>query len=230
MIFPELKRNERNSMKVSVAFMKGLFRRIFFKRDKKVFIIGFHKTGTTSLGKALQILGYKVCGSIKEAYDYRKHDLQKEYIFSKTQNLLKNYDAFQDTPWFLFYKELYDLYPDDNFILTIREPDKWLRSVQKHFGNSRFHYHDLIYGTADSIKDSDIYLEKYNQHNKDVLKFFQGKANFKVLNVESVTWSDLTLFLNTSTPITEFPHANKASVRGSTISKIRRFIKHIYYK
>ena len=34
-------------------------------RDSKVFCIGFHKTGTSSLGAALKILGYKVCGPVE---------------------------------------------------------------------------------------------------------------------------------------------------------------------
>lgn len=29
---------------------------------EKVFVVGFHKTGTSSLTKALEILGYKVAG------------------------------------------------------------------------------------------------------------------------------------------------------------------------
>ncbi len=30
----------------------------------KIFCIGFQKTGTTSLGRALELLGYRVCGPI----------------------------------------------------------------------------------------------------------------------------------------------------------------------
>ena len=32
--------------------------------DPKIFCIGFHKTGTTSLGQALEALGYRVCGEM----------------------------------------------------------------------------------------------------------------------------------------------------------------------
>ena len=120
MYFPELNRNEQNSLKMSSAFLLGLFRRIFLKRKRKVFIIGFHKTGTSTLGKALQILGYTVCGSLKEAYDYDLNKDVKSYILEKAKPLLNTYDSFQDTPWFLIYKELYQLYPDAYFILTKR--------------------------------------------------------------------------------------------------------------
>lgn len=230
MLFPELKRNEQDSMKVSVAFFKGLGRRIFKKRPAKVFIIGFHKTGTTSLGKALQILGYKVCGSLKNGYGYRHQANPREYIFSKAKDQVEKFEAFQDTPWFLYYKELYALFPNAKFILTIRPEEKWLNSVQKHFGKKTFHYHDLIYNTADSITHGDHYKKVYNEHNDDVIKFFEGNKNFMILNVENARWEDLGNFLETAIPNSEFPFANKAKYRGSIQSKIRRFVKNVYYK
>ena len=229
-MFPELSRNEQDSMKVSVSFLRGLGRRVFMRRPKKVFIIGFHKTGTTSLGKALQILGYKVCGSLKEGYDYKKYANPKEYIFRKAKNQLIKYEAFQDTPWFLFYKELYELFPDAKYILTTRPEEKWLNSVQKHFGNKNFHFHDLIYETPDSIANGDHYKNIYNEHNNNVIKFFGRNKNFKVLNLETAEWKELGEFLQITTPKNKFPYANKSKYRGSIQGRIRRFVKKIYYK
>lgn len=229
-MFPELRRSEQDSMKASGAFFKGLGRRLFKRRPNKVFVLGFHKSGTTSLGKALQILGYKVCGSLKEGYDYKHHKNPKEYIFSRAEHQLLKFEAFQDTPWFLFYKELYEVYPNANYILTIRPEDKWLNSVQKHFKNSKFPFHDLIYDTSDSIFNGEHYKNVYNEHNKNVIEFFQGKKNFKILNVENAEWKDLGEFLEMSTPKGKFPHANKAKYRGSVESKIRLYIKRLYYK
>lgn len=230
MIFPELARNEQDSMKVSVAFFRGLLRRFFKRRHKKVFVIGFHKTGTTSLGKALQILGYKVCGSLKEGYDYKHHNNPREYIFNIARNQTLKFEAFQDTPWFLFYKELFELYPDALYILTIRPEEKWLSSVQKHFGKKNFYFHDLIYETRDSLANGDYYKKVYNEHNRNVIEFFQGQENFKILNIENLEWKELGTFLQIPTPNSKFPYANKAKHRGSVQSKIRRFVKNIYYK
>ena len=230
MKFPEIRRDEVNSMKASEAFFIGLFRRIFNKRKKKVFIIGFHKTGTSSMGKALQILGYTVCGSIKEAKDYPKKDKPYEYIFNKAIPLLQKYDAFQDTPWFLFYRELYQMFPDDYFILTTRENDKWIKSVQKHFGNSKFMYHDLIYSTNESLNNETEYLKTYQNHNHECTLFFEGKSNFLKIDIQEFEWDKLTSFLNVNKPFVTFPHVNKSSDRRSYISKVRRFIKTIYYK
>ena len=75
MLFPELYRKEINSMRPSKEFMMGLFHGFGTFKTKKYFVIGFHKTGTSSMGKALQIVGFRVCGSLKEGYDYSKQQI-----------------------------------------------------------------------------------------------------------------------------------------------------------
>jgi hypothetical protein len=60
----------------------------------KIFCIGFQKTGTTTLGKALSILGYEVCsGGPKSVIN---SDPSK--VLLKTKNLVNQYDAFEDVP------------------------------------------------------------------------------------------------------------------------------------
>jgi len=39
-------------------------RTVSLMRKQKIFVIGFHKTGTSSLGAALEILGYTVCDAV----------------------------------------------------------------------------------------------------------------------------------------------------------------------
>lgn len=230
MLFPELHRKEVNSMKASPAFLKGLFRRISKRRHKKVFIIGFHKTGTSSLGKALQILGYKVCGSLKEAHNYDNQQDMKSFLLKTASPLLNRYDAFQDTPWFLLYKELYERYPDAYFILTKRPTELWINSVQKHFGNQTFKFHDYIYGTNDSFNDSTQYVKVYENHNISVEHFFSNKGNFLQFDVSRDGWDQLVTFLKVKKPTSKFPHANEAKYRSRTLTKVKKLIKKLYYK
>lgn len=102
-------------------------------KDKKVFVIGFQKTGTTSLETALEVLGYRVYGGDKNLMKFKKREDLKNYI----SKVLQNWDAVQDMPWPLFYKELYELYPTAKFILTVRNPDKWINSAVRYFGSIR---------------------------------------------------------------------------------------------
>ena len=59
----------------------------------KVFCIGFHKTGTTSLAVALRQLGYRVTGhnGVSDA------DIA-EKVYEMAYGLVEQYDAFQDNP------------------------------------------------------------------------------------------------------------------------------------
>jgi len=230
MLFPELHKGEKNSMKASISFFRGLFRRIFNSRKQKVFVIGFHKTGTSSLGKALQILGYRVCGSLKEGIDYEEATIGiTEYLLQKGKPLLEKYDAFQDTPWFLLYEELYRLYPNAYFILTVRDPDSWLISVQNHFGTNDYPYHKWIYGSLDPFKSSELYLAHFNDHNQAVRDFFKGSDNFMEFSIETDGWEKLAGHLGLKIPLTKFPYVNKASDRNSFISKVKMKLKKGYY-
>lgn len=230
MLFPELNRREIDSMKASESFFMGIPRRILNKRNQKVFVIGYHKTGTSSMGKALQILGYKVCGSIKRAKGYMEAESPYAFILDKARPLLNEYDAFQDTPWFLFYKELYAMYPDAYFILTTRDADKWIKSVQKHFGTKKYMYLDLIYGSYDSFGMENEYKEVYNKHNEECLAFFKDKPRFMVIDLSDFGWNKLCSFLGVKSPNVAFPHVNKSTDRGSLLSGLKRVMKKLYYK
>lgn len=208
-MFKELDPRFFDSMGPSKAFLKGIPRRLLKTQLKrpKVFVIGFHKTGTSSLGKALQILGYDVCGSLKTGYA-----VQHSYhaVWEKAKELTAYYDGFQDTPWFLFYRKLYQLYPDAKFILTVRNEEKWLRSALNHFGTNhlQWHYHSLIYGKADAEKMKAI----YQFHNANVRSFFKNMPeNFLEinLNAEKNIWDKLCNLIGAKKPNVKFPFANK---------------------
>ena len=94
----------------------------------KVFCIGFQKTGTKTLHKALETLVYKVCGCRHVLIDPLKRDDWQPVLEMVEEN-----DAFEDNPWPLLYKRLDQEFPNSRFILTIRDNDKWLRSVVNYF-------------------------------------------------------------------------------------------------
>ena len=58
---------------------------------QKVFCIGAHKTGTTSLEVALKKLGYRVCGS----FGTKDPDIASK-VHEMAYELVEKYDAFED--------------------------------------------------------------------------------------------------------------------------------------
>lgn len=125
--------------------------------NARVFVIGLSKTGTTSLAKALDLLGYRCSHYPLGAMNYYDaHPFLTRlmnflgYRFFNDPLGIKNYrlntpcidlsefnefDAFSDIPITCCYKELDKMYPSSKFILTTRELEAWLKSCRWHFGN-----------------------------------------------------------------------------------------------
>ena len=107
----------------------------------KVFCIGFHKTGTTSLEMALKQLGYRVTGCF---------GTKDPEIASKVHELAyaraEKFDAFEDNPWPVLYRELDERFPGSKFILTRRPAESWIRSQVKDFASTETPMRRLLQG------------------------------------------------------------------------------------
>ncbi len=173
----------------------------------KVFGIGFHKTGTTSLNVALQQLGYRITGPNGVNDPHIHNNLDK-----MCHDLVPKYDAFLDNPWPLLYSKLDKSYPDSKFILTMRPVDQWINSIVNHFGDETTPMRQMIYGLGSPKGNETIYKERYNQHNKDVLDYFSDRMDdLLILNIsEGDGWETLCPFLGKKIIKEDFPHKNKA--------------------
>lgn len=95
----------------------------------KVFGIGGHKTATTSLQTILQLCGLKVGDQVAgemTSFDARRGHYQPLVDYCQTA------DAFQDSPFAQgrVYVALDAIFPNSRFILTVRDPDAWFRSLE----------------------------------------------------------------------------------------------------
>lgn len=194
-------------------------------KEKKVFVIGFQKTGTTSLEIALETLGYKVYGGDKNLMKFGKKEDRKKYILE----VMQKWDAAQDMPWPLFYKVLYELYPNANFILTYREPDKWIKSVIRYFASIRIPLHQKIYEVPSAEGYEETYLKVYNNHNSEVQQFFLKKNNFLLMKMgENFDYKTLCEFLQVEVPSGEFPQSRKNTQRLAKY-KLYRKVRSVYW-
>ena len=160
--------------------------------DSKVICIGWHKTGTSSIGDALIYLGYKVVGARLDLYNsLSRGDLKPAFEISK------EFNALQDVPWAALYKELDNEYPGSKFILTIRDEEEWLNSAKKHFKSKNYEMHKWLYGKGVIDGNEKVYIERYKKHNKDVITYFKQRPNdFLVLNLsKNKGWESLCDFL-----------------------------------
>ncbi len=189
--------------------------------EPKVFCIGFHKTGTTSLAVALKTLGYRVTGP----NGVNDPDIAAN-IDCMIDSLVAQYDAFQDNPWPILYRKLDRLYPQSKFILTMRNSDSWIASQVRHFGRRETPMRQWIYGVGCPEGHEDVYKERYESHNKDVLDYFRDRPDdFLILDLaRGDGWEQMCPFLGKGVPDTPFPHANKAIERERSSNPGRKMI------
>ena len=180
------------------------------RTSTKVFCIGFHKTGTTSLERALEYLGYRVIGRKRLKGLYSHADL-----FEACCDLVPRYNAFQDNPWPLFYRELDQRFPGSKFILTVRPPEAWLRSQVKHFGVKMSRMRQWIYGKGCPEGNEAVYLARYNNHNAAVVDYFRERPrDLLVIDLTAgAGWTEICRFLGHSLPNVPFPRSNTAADR-----------------
>jgi len=188
----------------------------------KILGIGFHKTGTSSLGRALQVLGYRVAGP----FGVRDPNIGQRAL-PEALARLDRHDAAQDNPWPVLFRELDEAVPGSRFVLTDRPDDQWLDSVVRHFGGSTTPMREWIYGVGDPIGHEEVFLGRYRAHRDAVRAHFVGRpGDLLVLRVnEGDPWAPLCDFLGVEVPSTPFPHANPGSWSRRTLNRVRARVR-----
>ena len=117
--------------------------------DKEIIIgIGMQKSGTSSLIKALKILGYKTKQFVPEIISNHwsfgseaAKENQKFNLNELSLDVLNEFNALSDNP--LCFKEVYEFidqnYKNAKFIMTIRPKDEWVKSAMRHCDQAMYH-------------------------------------------------------------------------------------------
>ena len=175
---------------------------IFFRKPRqgpKVFCVGFNKTGTTSLGKALQMLGYDHSTFNRKVWIdyYLKGHLDKVIEYTA------KYDSFDDLPWL---KEdmipiLDRSFPGSKYIYLERDEISWKKSLAR--------WSKLTFGTS---YDVNVKWNEYLLHREFVLNYFKGRSpgEFLILDVrDPIGFRKLADFLGKTALQDAIPHINK---------------------
>ncbi len=199
--------------------------------NQKIFCIGFQKTGTTSMNTALQDLGFSVKSVFGNDMEYSA--LKHQYI-EKGLALAAEYDAVEDMPWPLLYRELDKAFPNAKFILTVRDTTSWLRSICDHFGSNPDPMQQLTYGESFSapIGNEDHYCRVYEAHNASVEEYFADRPeDLLVLNLsDGNSWEKICTFIDVPVPNKPFPRSNTKAHRGSIGYRLRAKLQKLRSK
>ncbi|MEA2563615.1 MAG: hypothetical protein QOH06_5119 [Acidobacteriota bacterium] len=185
--------------------------------DRKVFGLGLSKTGTSSLAEALNVLGIRTI-------HYPSDDSTYECLRNGRYRLpiLEEYQGAVDIPVAPFYAQLDAEYPGSRFVLTVREPAAWLRSVELHWELMMDWWHRYpdfkrfqefisarVYGSVGFSREG--FLAAYENHRRNVEQYFRNRpGDLLVLDIcGGEGWEALCPFLGVGTPEAPFPHANE---------------------
>ncbi|MFK8184905.1 MAG: sulfotransferase [Phormidesmis sp.] len=175
--------------------------RLYFRKPEyksKVFCIGFNKTGTTSLGRALKELGYWHSTYTNKAWlDYYKNN--------KIVKLLEHtakFDSVDDLPWLKedMIPVLDKVFPGSKFIYLERDEASWKRSI-----------YNWSYQLKGEYPDLDEKLAEFRAHRAFVLDYFKNRSSdqFIILNISDPEgYAKLAQFLGKPTSRKAFPHYN----------------------
>lgn len=144
---------------------------------RKVFGIGFHKTGTTSLGVIFDRLGYRVAGYDAFRCFGGREDLTFDEVEARALEIAKAVDAVKDSPWPILYQSLDRAFPGSKFIHITRDPDRWIQSAVKDFGKDPNALRSIIYGSLYPLGNEAEWLARYNRHNAEVADYFAGRPD-----------------------------------------------------
>ncbi|HEU4730486.1 MAG TPA: sulfotransferase [Kofleriaceae bacterium] len=195
----------------------------------KIFCIGFHKTASSSLAAALEILlGARVCGPV----GHLRPDIADRYR-ALAREVLDDYVAFKDNPWTILYRDLDRWCPNSKFILTVRDSWKWLQSVVRNFGGQSTPMRELLYGAGrgDPVGNEDLYISRYERHNLEVRQYFEGRSDLLIMDItRGDGWDPLCRFLGRSRPAVEFPSVNITSEREAGKENTYKVLRFPYGK
>ena len=174
----------------------------------KYYGIGLGRTGTSSLCKAFQKMGFK----------------SKHYMMSFNMSRIRGYDFVNDAPIPSHFEVLDEKFKGAKFIYTVRELDAWLISMEKHLARKK-----RITGRKKAARiriygshtfDRKIFTEAYKKHDKKVKEYFRERPqDLLIMNIcNGDGWEKLIPFVGEDNIVNKnfdyrschFPHSNKA--------------------
>lgn len=184
----------------------------------RIFGIGLQRTATTSLHEASKILGLD---SFHWDTGDKARDIWDEMnTFGKSWTL-ERYYALSDNPIPLLYKQLDAAYPGSKFILTVRDEDVWLKSIEQlwDYGQNPHRWewdvwpisnrlHHALYGRTDF--DRETMLARYRRHNAEVMSYFRDRPDdLLVMDMTAgAGWPELCRFLGEPVPAMAYPRSD----------------------
>ena len=167
---------------------------------EKIFVIGFNKTGTSTLHILFQQNG------LTSQHDGSKWDVEEYQCFSDNGN---------KRDW----KKLFNSYPNSMFLLNNRPIDDWIRSRAKHC-----YVEKLRWGYPPSVNLYKSWIHERNEHYLEVTSFFRRNPEvLTIVDISRSSWLDFVanrleltsyeLKINRGSEVVPLPHLEEVDAR-----------------
>jgi hypothetical protein len=215
------------------------------EKARKVFGVGMSKTGTKTLRQCFQILGLTPSCSYNDelkklvwqgrevesdgrprSYDPNNLGLAPGTLETILE-VARSYRTFEDSPWYMLFREMDKAFPDSLFILTVRATS--LKQAESNW------WHNVNLGTCAGAPSRDWIanqIARYEAHNAAVEEYFAGRRDQLITLCWDTgdEWRKLCAFLGVAVPRDTFPHMNmgirtmgsRARFRASLMRALRR--------
>lgn len=170
--------------------------------NSKIFEIGMPKTGTTSLGKALGILGFKVKGWTPDLHE----EVTQRGFLDNALRTIADYDAFVDGPWHNMDFELLDRrFPGSKFIVLERNDLDWYASMTYQYAEKRREEWFL------RMSKENVLNMKRRRYERITGYFSDRPEDLLAMNITDCGhgWETLCRFIGVDVPEGPFPHCNR---------------------
>lgn len=164
----------------------------------KVFCIGYNKTGTTSLGKSLELLGFRHSSFNRRVW----RELYLKGRIDRVIDYTAKFESFDDLPWLKedMIPYLYNSFPGSKFIYLERDEESWEKSYER--------WTLQMFGYS---KNAEEEWGRYTEHRDFVHSYFADEKSFITLDIKDEKGlKKLASFLCKEAPQDHFPQFNKS--------------------
>jgi hypothetical protein len=208
----------------------------------QVIATGFGRTGTLSLKTALERLGLGPCHHMVDVFAHPRQI--RPWLSAATareadwDRLLVGYESCVDGPTSAYWRQLAEHYPKAKVILTTRDPDRWLASMQRTLFAQRRRIDSLpgraavllstLLGTdlaafvkmVDTTLDARTFATAADREPEKALRLFEAHAARVIAAIPAERllvfdaadgWGPLCAFLEVPVPAEPFPRVNGTS-------------------
>ena len=176
----------------------------------RIFGVGLNKTATTSLHRALEVLGFR-------SLHWGGPEVRRtvEASLAAGEPLLARldpaYDAFSDVePLYRNVALLDEQYPGSRFVLTVRPVDEWLDSRRRHVERNQAAKAAGTYTGTFLEVDEAAWRDDWDQHVATVRAHFGTRSDLLEVDLtHEPAWGPLCELLDVPVPAEPFPWANR---------------------